>query len=192
VQLADGGRAVLIRDVDGRFVELRQPATPPQTASDSNIVDMRLSIAVDDLERTRQLYRNVLGFREEGDRTLVADPGIRALTGLAGAEVRRTRVQAQGSSLWIELVEYDGVDRRPLHMRIQDRGAARLQLRAEHLDRIVEAMKKAGMTIVTEGGGAVPIPPNFRGALLADPNNFFVTPFERCDGCAPTFGVVRH
>jgi hypothetical protein len=33
---------------------------------------------------------------------------------------------------------------------------------------------------------AVPIPPNFKGALVADPNNFFLTPFEACDGCAPT------
>jgi hypothetical protein len=31
---------------------------------------------------------------------------------------------------------------------------------------------------------AVPIPPNFKGALVADPNNFFLTPFAPCDGCA--------
>jgi catechol 2,3-dioxygenase-like lactoylglutathione lyase family enzyme len=200
VQLTDGARSVLIRDVDGRFIELRQPAALPAAAAaaananasaNADIVDMRLSIAVDDIDRTTQIYRDVLGFKVEGDTALAADPGIRALTGLANVEVRRSRVQAQGSSLWIELVEYDGVDRHPLQMRIQDRGAARLQLRAEHIDGIVAAMKNAGLTVVSEGGGAVPIPPNFRGALVADPNNFFVTPFERCDGCAPTFGT-RH
>jgi len=31
----------------------------------------------------------------------------------------------------------------------------------------------------------VPIPPNLKGAVVADPNNFFLTPFAPCDGCAP-------
>lgn len=34
------------------------------------------------------------------------------------------------------------------------------------------------MTVVSQGGGAVPIPPNFKGALVADLDNFFLTPFE--------------
>jgi hypothetical protein len=70
-------------------------------------------------------------------------------------------------------------------MRIQDRGATRLQLRTQNIDAMVNAMKGAGLTVVSEGGVAVPIPPNFKGALIADPNNFFVTLFEPCDGCAP-------
>ena len=65
-----------------------------------------------------------------------------------------------------------------------DRGAARLQLRAQNVDAVVDAMKRAGLTIVSHGGTAVPIPPNFKGALVADPNNFFLTPFAPCDGCA--------
>jgi hypothetical protein len=101
----------------------------------------------------------------------------RALTGLTKAEVRRSRAQAPGSALWIEFVEYKDVDRTPLRMRIQDRGAARLQLRAQNVDAVVDAMKRAGLTVVSQGGTAVPIPPNLKGALVADPNNFFLTPF---------------
>jgi hypothetical protein len=74
-------------------------------------------------------------------------------------------------------------------MRIQDRGAARLQLRAENLEPLVARMRAAGLSVVSDGGGPVPIPPNFMGALVADPNNFFLTPFAPCDGCAP--GLVR-
>ena len=70
------------------------------------------------------------------------------------------------------------------NMRIQDRGAARLQLRAQNVDAVVDAMKSAGLTVVSQGGTAVPIPPNLKGALVADPNNFFLTPFAPCDGCA--------
>jgi len=187
VAFADGARAILIRDIDNRFIELRQPASLPAitTASASNIVDLRLSIAVADMNRTTQVYRDVLGFTVEGETGFTADMPTRALTGLANAEVRRSRVQAPGSTLWIEFVEFKGVDRTPLRMRIQDRGAARLQLRAQNVDAMVDTIRSAGLKVVSEGGRAVPIPPNLKGALVADPNNFFLTPFAPCDGCAP-------
>jgi catechol 2,3-dioxygenase-like lactoylglutathione lyase family enzyme len=176
VTVADGARAVLIRDVDSRFIEIRQPASP--AASTGDILDLRLSIAVNDMARTIRFYRDVLGFTVDGETPVGADSGIRALTGLSKADVRRSRVQAPGSTLWIEFVEFTGVERTPMRARIQDRGAARLQLRVQNIDAMVAAMKSAGMTVVSQGGGPVPIPPNFKGALVADPNNFFLTPFE--------------
>jgi len=184
VTMADGTRAVLIRDIDNRFIELRQPASIPESApATADIVDLRLSITVNDMDRTTHVYRDVLGFTAEGETAFSADAATRALTGLATAEVRRSRIQAPGSALWIELVEFKGVARTPLRMRIQDRGAARLQLRAQNLDAMVDAMKRAGLAVVSAGGVAVPIPPNLKGALVADPNNFFLTPFAPCDGC---------
>jgi catechol 2,3-dioxygenase-like lactoylglutathione lyase family enzyme len=185
VTMADGSRAILINDIDKRFIEIRQPASLPDSAaaSTNNIVDVRLSISVNDMERTTKVYRDVLGFTLEGETGFAADKATRALTGLSKAEVRRSRVQAPGSPLWIEFVEFKGVDRTPLKMRIQDRGAARLQLRAQNLDAMVDTMKRAGLAVVSQGGTAVPIPPNLKGALVADPNNFFLTPFAPCDGC---------
>jgi len=187
VKLGDGSRAVLIRDVDDRFIEIRQPASLPATKAPptSNIVEIRVSIAVNDMERTRTVYRDVLGFKLEGETAFAKDPAMQALTGMPSLEVRRSRAQATGSALWLELVEYKGVDRTPLRMRIQDRGAARLQLRTRNIGAMVKAVKDAGLKVVSHGGVAVPIPPNFMGALVADPNNFFVSLFEPCDGCAP-------
>jgi len=187
VTLADGGRAVLFRDVDGRIVEITQPVSVPASNASpaSNVVDMRLLIAVSDLDRTLQVYRDVLGFSVKEATPFAPDAPTRALTGLPNAEVRRGRVQAPGSPLDIDFVEFKGVDRAPLHMRIQDRGAARLQVRVQNIDALVDAVKRVGLTIVTDGGGSVPIPPNFKGSLVSDPNNFFFTLFEPCDGCAP-------
>jgi catechol 2,3-dioxygenase-like lactoylglutathione lyase family enzyme len=187
VKFSDGSRAVLIRDVDDRFIELRQPASLPATKAPatSNIVEIRVSIAVNDMDRTKTVYRDVLGFKVEGETALAADPAMQALTGLPALQVRRSRVQSNGSALWIEFVEYKGVDRTPLRMRIQDRGAARLQLRTQNIGAMVKAVKDAGLTVVSHGAVAVPIPPDFMGALVADPNNFFVSLFEPCDGCAP-------
>jgi catechol 2,3-dioxygenase-like lactoylglutathione lyase family enzyme len=187
VTFADGTRAVLVRDIDQRFIEVRQSGATPETSApaQSPIVDIRLSIAVNDIDRTKQVYRDVLGFKVEGETAFAADKSMQALTGLSNAQVRRSRVQAPGSPLWIEFVEFKGVDRAAVHMRIQDRGAARLQLRTQNIDALVNAVKRSGLTVVSQGAVAVPIPPNFKGALVADPNNFFVTLFESCDGCAP-------
>jgi len=187
VTFADGTRAVLVRDIDQRFIEIRQPGGTPETSAPaaSPIVDLRLSIAVNDMDRTKQIYRDVLGFTVAGETTFAADKSVQALTGLSNAEVRRSRVQATGSPLWIEFVEFKGVDRAAVRMRIQDRGAARLQLRTQNIDAMVNTVKSAGLTVVSQGAVAVPIPPDLKGALVADPNNFFVTLFESCDGCAP-------
>ena len=181
VAVADGGRAILIRDVEGRFIELRQTAAIGGTPPAGDVLDMRLSIAVNDMSQTLRAYRDVLGFTVEGETSFTAEKPTQLLTGLSKAQVRRSRVQAPGSMLWIEFVEFKGVDRTPLRMRIQDRGAARLQLRAQNIDALVARIKDAAMKV----GEAVPIPPNLKGALVADPNNFFLTPFAPCDGCAP-------
>jgi hypothetical protein len=187
VAFPDGTRSILIRDVDNRLIELRQ-AAPAASASagTTGIVDMRLLVTVNDMDVTKRAYHDVLGFAVEGETAFAADAPMRALTGLSSAQVRRSRVQAPGSTLWIEFVEFKGVDRKPLQMKIQDRGAARLQVRAQNVDGLVAAMKAGGFKVMSVGGVAVPIPPNFKGALVADPNNFFLTPFAPCDGCAPT------
>ena len=182
VALAGSTRAILIRDVDGRLIELRKPGSVVVLdPAIGDIFDMRLSIAVNDLDQTTRFYRDVLGFHVEGETGFTSEKSIQQLTGLASAETRRNRVQAPGSMLWIELVEYKGVDRKQLQMRIQDRGAARLQLRAQNIDALVAAIKSSGGRV----GDVVPIPPNLKGAVVADPNNFFLTPYASCDGCAP-------
>jgi catechol 2,3-dioxygenase-like lactoylglutathione lyase family enzyme len=182
VTLADGSRAVLVRDLDNRVLEIAQPASVPADAHD--VVDMSLSIAVADLTKTAHIYRDVLGFDVKADASFAADNGLRALTGYSKAEVRRAHAHANGSMLDLEFVEYRRVERRPLTMKIQDRGATRLQLRAQNIDAMVDAVKTAGLRVLSNGAIAVPIPPNFKGALVADPDNFFLTLFEPCDGCA--------
>jgi len=186
VTLDDGTRAVIVRDVDRRFLELRQPPSIPASAPAHNIVDITAMVTVADLPRTTQVYRDVFGFTVEGEKTAFSpDRPTRALTGLGQAEFRWARAKARDSQLWLEFVEYKGVERTPLKMKIQDRGATRLQFRTQGIDAVVDAATRAGLTIATVGGKATPIPPNLLGALVADPSNFFVSLFEPCDGCAP-------
>jgi catechol 2,3-dioxygenase-like lactoylglutathione lyase family enzyme len=183
--LGDGTRAVIVRDADGRFIELRQPPEIPADAPSHNIIDIRVMLTVADLPRTIQVYRDVFGFTVEGESPFRAEPVEAVLTGMKSMEERHARARARDSQMWLEFVEFKGVDRGPLKMNIQDRGAARLQLRTQNIDAVVDAAKRTGLTIATVGGAATPIPPNFKGALVIDPNNFFLSLFEPCDGCAP-------
>ncbi len=191
VTLGDGARAILVRDVDNRVLEVVQPAPSAQAESEParDVIDMRISIAVNDVNRTIEVYRDVLGFDVKADNRFTADAGVRALTGLSKAKVRRAHARAAGSMLDLEFVEYRGVDRKPLTMKIQDRGAARLQLRAQNIDAMVDRVKRAKLAVMSEGAVAVPIPPNLKGALVADLDNFFLTLFEPCTGCAPRLGA---
>jgi catechol 2,3-dioxygenase-like lactoylglutathione lyase family enzyme len=186
VTLDDGTRAAIVRDVDNRFIELRQPPSFQASAPPHNIVDIRLMLTVADLPRTTEVYRDVFGFTLEGERTaFTADRPTQLLANLKDAQARWARAKARDSQLWVEFIEFTGVERTPLKMKIQDRGAARLQFRTQNIHAVVDAARRAGLTIVTQGGKATPIPPNLLGALIADPDNFFVTLFEPCDGCAP-------
>ena len=185
VEMADGSRAVLIRDVDDRFLQIRQPLSIPADAPQHNIVGIRAEISVVDLDKTNQVYKDIFKFTVENVTPFSADKGQRALTGLSKAEVRRSSARARDSQLWFDFIEYKGVDRTPLKMRIQDHGATRIQLNTQNIDAMTAKAKAAGLHIVTIDGGPQPIPPNMKGTLISDPNNLFVSLFEACNGCAP-------
>ena len=134
VPLGDDQRAILIRDIDGR---------PLRSRSGSRRRRARRRHQQHPGHRTVD-YRQRHGPHAQGSTATCSAsrwasqsrPTTRcgALTGLSKATVRRSHVQAPGSSLSIEFVEFKGVERTPLQMRIQDRGAARLQLRAQHIE----------------------------------------------------------
>ena len=154
--MSDGAPGGLDPDVDNRFIEissLRVAASRPPCHPTSNIIDIRVSIAEIDIVITDEDGVELVAI-EGFTMKRVSDRATQALTGLSNAQVRRSRAQSQGSTLWLEFVEFKGVDRTPLRVRIQDRGAARLQLRTQNIDAMVAAVKSAGLTVVTQGGAA--------------------------------------
>jgi hypothetical protein len=156
VTMSDGAPGGLDPDVDNRFIEissLRVAASRPPCHPTSNIIDIRVSIAEIDIVITDEDGVELVAI-EGFTMKRVSDRATQALTGLSNAQVRRSRAQSQGSTLWLEFVEFKGVDRTPLRVRIQDRGAARLQLRTQNIDAMVAAVKSAGLTVVTQGGAA--------------------------------------
>ena len=133
------GRAVLIEDPDGRPVELRQASPLPQTnaPAESNVVGSRLSMTIADRDKTKDLYHDRFGFAFEATTpSFKADPLYQALTGAKG-QVRHSVMTAPGGQMTIELVEFKGVDQKPLRTRLQDPGSARIQVRVRQIDQVL-------------------------------------------------------
>src|SRR6185436_15762200 len=60
ISLGSKGRAVLLADPDGHFVELRQPDPLPATTApaESNLIGAQLRFTIADTDKTMQVYRD--------------------------------------------------------------------------------------------------------------------------------------
>ena len=171
------GRAVVVKDPDGFFVELRQPdALPESTApATSNVVDARVGVTVEDTEKTMRFYRDVLGLQPQVAPAFVSDRAMMDVMGTGGARVRLSTAIVPASRLVLEFVEFQGIDRKPIGARIQDPGATRLQLRVKDTDAAVKAMTAAGGVVITTGGNGGPIDmQGLRVAIVRELNNLFL------------------
>ena len=182
---ATKARAVLLKTADGHFVELRQPDPLPADASTAagNVIGARVRVTIADTDATLRLYRDQLGLRAETG-SFESDPARLKLMGAAGAQFRVTSVSGQSvPGHVLELVEFKGIDRTPLHTRIQDPGSAKIGLRVRDLAATMAALKAAGGTVVTTGGTSY----IYRGAptvIVRDLNNMFMNMQEQSQSSA--------
>ena len=182
VTIGQGTRIVIVRDPDGNFVELSQPAELPGTApATGNVVGVRVRFGVADVHTAAELYQKGLGLiprapiGEFGDNDAV----LRAL-GLASGRYRVAQQNVPGSELMYDFVDFAGVDRRTVPSRIQDFGSTRVQLRVRNLDEAIAAFERFGGEVVSSGG-PVTLPTGngaIRAAMVRDPNNLFVVLIE--------------
>jgi catechol 2,3-dioxygenase-like lactoylglutathione lyase family enzyme len=183
------GRAAIVKDPDGFFVELLQLAELPETTAPagSDILDARFGLTITDTDRTMNLYRDLLGFKPEVGGTFVTDKAATDLMGTPGAQMRISTAVVPGSRLRVEFVEFKGVDRKPISARIQDPGATRLQLQIRDTDATVKTLTAAGGTVITTGGNGGPIDmQGLRVAIVREMNNLFLVTMTR--GQAPARG----
>jgi catechol 2,3-dioxygenase-like lactoylglutathione lyase family enzyme len=188
VTIGQGTRIVIVRDPDGNFVELSQPAELPSSAPpNANVIGVRVRLAVADAAAAARLYQNELGLQQ---RAPLGDFGnndavLRAL-GLTGGRYRVAQQNVPSSGLMYDFVDFDGVERRTVPGRIQDFGSTRVQLRVRDLDAAIAAFERAGGKVVSTGGRPLAPPAGnstLRVAIVRDPNNLFVVLIE-----APTAG----
>jgi catechol 2,3-dioxygenase-like lactoylglutathione lyase family enzyme len=166
------GRALLVRDPDGHFLELVQPSAIPAGAPAADVIGAGIRLTVGDTSKTVKLYRD-LGF-EPTVGSFVKDSAYEALTGLRGAELRLTTAQVPGQpKLIFEFVEFRGVDRQPSHARIQDPGSMKFQFVVRNLDSAAAKFVGAGGAVVSTSGTPVTLGAAGPHLIVRDPNNFY-------------------
>jgi hypothetical protein len=65
------------------------------------------------------------------------------LVGVRGAKLRRAACTLPGTAMTLEYLEVTGIERHPLAARIQDPGAARLQLTVRNLETAIDLYRRA-------------------------------------------------
>jgi predicted enzyme related to lactoylglutathione lyase len=169
-------RAMLVRDPDGHFVEVFQPIplSPTTAPASSNVIGGGVRIVVENLDRTLALYRDQLGWPFAA-ATASDSKGFQDLTGLK-AKSRHSVATAPDGALY-ELVEFQGVERAPLQVRVQDPGATRFYLIVNDLDAALARFKAAGAAIVSTGGQPV-VENGVRYGFVRDMNGVFFVLWE--------------
>jgi catechol 2,3-dioxygenase-like lactoylglutathione lyase family enzyme len=181
VPAASKARAVIVKDPDGHFVELYQPDPLPEaTATPApNVIEVRVRLAVNDVDQETKLYRDALGLAVRQPGTFGKEPTVLDMMGLPkGAEYRASMFTVPTTGLTFELIDFKGVDRRTVRGNIQDPGSTRIQLQVRDVDAAIAALKQAGGTVVSTGGTTVELPgrggATTKVAIVRDPNNLFL------------------
>jgi len=82
-----------------------------------------------------------------------------------------------GTGMRLEFLEVTGVGRHRLAARIQDPGAARLQLTVRNIDESMSALRNAGPSTVASNG--IITQPQYRVAVVSDLNGLFLVLTDR-------------
>jgi catechol 2,3-dioxygenase-like lactoylglutathione lyase family enzyme len=172
-------RAMTIAVPGGHLVELLQPDPLPQTTApaDAAVIGAWVRVTVEDLDRSLNLYRDRLGVPFQ--MTPITDDALGSLIGKKEARLRIASAILPGTGMTLEFMEITGVERKPLAARIQDPGAARLQLTVRNLEEAIATYKQAGPSTVVSSRGEIITQPGYRVAVVSDLNGLFLVLTDR-------------
>jgi catechol 2,3-dioxygenase-like lactoylglutathione lyase family enzyme len=176
---AGQARLVMVQDPDGHFVEIVQPPELPATPvpASANVVEVRVRLTVEDVDRAMRLYQDALGLELVSRSDFVDNSAVAAALGVPGAQFRFGIMRVPTSGLLFEVIDFKGVDRRPVRGNIQDPGSTRIQLRVRDVDAAVAAFVGQGGRVVSSGGVPLELPAGnntLKVAIARDPDNLFV------------------
>ena len=165
------------------MIELSQALTAPAPASlptetPGNVLGASFELTIADTDKTIAFYRDLLGLQPTVGAAFNGDTVMADTAGTPGARFRQSRLEVPGTSDAIRLIEFAGIDRKPLGSRLQDPGMAMLQVMVRDVDALVATLKAGGASIVTVGGAPLDFGP-LRIAVVRDPNNLFLELIQR-------------
>jgi catechol 2,3-dioxygenase-like lactoylglutathione lyase family enzyme len=131
---------------------------------------------VENLDKALEFYRDALGLEVVArPGPFDSDPAMMRLGDTPGAQMRRARLRIPSAALGVELIEYKGIDRRPVQPKIQDPGAGTLRIANVGI-KSYDAARRAGGHTVT-GNVLAHLP----GMFLQDRDGFLVDLSRRID-----------
>ncbi len=181
---ASGLRIAVVKDPDGHFVEIAQPAQLPETQAppSQNVVAMAVRVTVSDVAKAMSLYGDALGLkvnRAPGEPS--GDAAVLGALGVDGGQYRVGLLQVPTSGFELRFIEFSGVEKRTVQGRVQDPGSTRMQLRVRDINAAIDVFKRFGGEVVSTGGKALDLPVGkntLKVAIVRDPNNLFVVLIE--------------
>jgi ankyrin repeat protein/catechol 2,3-dioxygenase-like lactoylglutathione lyase family enzyme len=139
---------------------------------------------VADLDKTLAFYKDTFGVEATIETaTPAANASYDLLTGAKGAKIRTARIKLPGDGFSFDLIEFKGIDRKPVEPHHTDPGAADLNMRVRDHEAAWAALQKANAPVVTVGGGPVSMGPAFKSVFVRDPDGFVLEVIQA--GAAP-------
>ena len=108
-----------------------------------------VGFTVSDLDRSLAFYRDVLEMKVLWQR-VYEEEYVRTLVGYPTLRLRCAYLQIPGSTVSVELLEYQNVPREHTELRRADPGNAHLALSVNDMDRVCRRLKQAGVKFVSE------------------------------------------
>ena len=170
-------RAVFVRDPDGYPVELLEltPAPTTTAAPSSKVLGARVTIVVDNLEKTCRMYQSLVGgdFKFWLNPSLMGDMAYGNLTNTHD-QFRLAEAIVPGSPVIMELIEYKNHNQHFQFGHFQDPGAAHFLFMAKDDDVIIDRVKAASLHTTSPSNAPVFIAPTTRMFFVSDPQGFWL------------------
>jgi catechol 2,3-dioxygenase-like lactoylglutathione lyase family enzyme len=170
-------RAAFVRDPDGYPVELLEvtPAPASTAAADSKVLGARVTVVVDNIEKTCGMYQSLVGpdFKFWVSPSLMGDAAYENLTGTR-ARFRLAEALVPGSPVVMELIEYQNHSKKFQHPHFQDPGAAHFLFMAKDDDVMIDRVKAANLHTTSPSNAPVFIAPTTRMFFVTDPQGFWL------------------
>ena len=170
-------RAVFVRDPDGYPVELMEvtPSTATTAAPGSKVFGARVTVVVDDLEKTCRLYQSLVGsdFKFWASSDVMGDKSYEDLTG-THSQFRLAEATVPGSPVVMELIEYNNHSTHFQRPHFQDPGAAHFLFMAKDDDVMIGRVQAANLHTTSPSNAPVFIAPTTRMFFVTDPQGFWL------------------
>jgi catechol 2,3-dioxygenase-like lactoylglutathione lyase family enzyme len=165
-------KAIIMRDPDGYFVEAIQ-GTPTAESPEGPVIGAIVGLTVRDMDETLKYWNGLLGLAIEADKKFSNDAAMLDLMGLPkGASYRMAGGVISGSTARIEMIEIQGVPRKPFDLRVTDANACGMAIRVGHIRDLLAKIKAAGGRVLSRNGELVEWSDTIRNVFVKDPNGF--------------------